>query len=167
MAVVLPARTVPAEVNDSKALRPHVRERLAHELRQLPGIQIGIAEVCPADIDRINIRQATHAGMRAALLQLDPAPDFVLVDGLPVTGLPVSQSQSLIKGDARSASIAAASILAKVHRDRYMVALDDRFPGYGFAQHKGYGTAEHLKILKTVGPSAFHRFSFRPIRIDE
>ena len=120
-----------------------------------------MGEATAAEIDRLNILRATHLAMRRAVAALRRA-DFVLVDGLPVRfDLP---SRNLIKGDARCASIAAASIIAKVTRDREMLAAAEKFPQYGFAAHKGYGTAEHLAMLKKYGPSELHRKSFRPVR---
>ncbi len=161
-AVVLPGPVIPAGVRDSKALSAQARERLAAALRALPGIQISISSVDAGEIDRIHILRATHAAMRAALLGLDPPPDFVLVDGLPVRDLPFP-SQAIVKGDAKCASIAAASIVAKVHRDRFMQEMDRRYPGYGFGRNMGYGTREHLTALKALGPCPIHRRSFAPV----
>ncbi|MFA4943289.1 MAG: ribonuclease HII [Lentisphaeria bacterium] len=163
-AVVLPATGPLPPVFDSKQLTARRREELAAALEVLPGIAFAIAAVPAAEIDRLNILKATHLAMRQALEQLDPAAEFALVDGLPVPGLPVP-SRAIVKGDARSASIAAASILAKVYRDRYMAAADARHPGYGFGQHKGYGTAAHLAALERLGPSPEHRLSFAPVAL--
>jgi len=110
----------------------------------------------------MNILNATHLAMRRAVEQLKKA-DFVLVDGRRVKGLPLP-SRAIVKGDAKSASIAAASIIAKVHRDHLMIELDKIYPGYGFAEHKGYGTAQHLEALRTLGVTPIHRRSFRPVR---
>jgi len=162
-AVVLPGTSCPLPVADSKALSPAEREFLAAELRQLPGIQIGVGLASPAEIDRINILQATHAAMRSAVRQLDPAPEFALVDGRPVPDFPV-RAEFVVRGDARSASVAAASIIAKVHRDHLMAELDAKYPGYGFAQHKGYCTPAHLEALGRLGPTPVHRRSFAPVR---
>jgi len=161
-AFILPGPDVPTGVTDSKALRPAERERLAEVLRKMPGAQYGIGQCSAAEIDERDILTCTHAAMRAALLAFDPLPDLALVDGLPVPGLPVP-SRAVVKGDRLSASIAAASIIAKVYRDALMVELDDRYPGYGFARHKGYGTREHIECLARLGPSPIHRKSFRPV----
>jgi ribonuclease HII len=160
-AVVLPS-DVPElpGVFDSKQLSEAEREELFEALYALPGIRIGVASAEAEEIDRLNILRATHEAMRRAVTKIAEA-DFVLVDGLPVQfTLP---SRNIVKGDAKCASIAAASIIAKVTRDREMVQLDEMYPGYGFAKHKGYGTAEHLEALKKLGPSPVHRKSFRPV----
>ena len=120
----------------------------------------------PDVIDRINILAATHRAMNEALRSLVTAPVHVLVDGNRVPSLAFPQTP-LVKGDSRSYSIAAASVLAKVTRDRLMVAADSRFPGYGFAKHKGYPTAEHLDALARKGPCPLHRRSFAPLRTPE
>ena len=160
-AVVLPADlTELPGVFDSKQLAEAEREELFEALYALPGIRIGVASASAEEIDRLNILRATHEAMRRAVAKIAEA-DFVLVDGLPVQfTLP---SRNIVKGDAKCASIAAASIIAKVTRDREMVQLDEEFPGYGFAKHKGYGTAEHLEALKKLGPTPIHRKSFRPV----
>ena len=138
------------------------REELYAELLALPGIDIGVSVIGPEVIDELNILKATHLAMRNALLALRKV-DAALVDGLPVTNLPVP-SRNLVKGDARSASIAAASIVAKVRRDAIMVEADREYPGYGFAEHKGYGCAAHVAALKKLGVTPIHRRSFRPVR---
>jgi ribonuclease HII len=114
------------------------------------------------DIDRLNILRATHLAMAQALGALQPAADGALVDGLPVKGLPCPH-QAIVDGDVLCVSIAAASIIAKVTRDRLMCRLDQQYPGYGFARHKGYGTPQHLSALRELGPSPCHRRSFRPV----
>ena len=149
-------------VFDSKQLSSEAREEILAELESIPGIQIGLGVVDAAEIDRINILKAAHLAMFRAVEKLQHV-ECVLVDGLPVKGFKVP-ARTLIKGDARSASIAAASIVAKVHRDRMMVAADAEFPQYGFALHKGYGTAAHLAALKKYGASVLHRKSFAPVR---
>jgi ribonuclease HII len=121
---------------------------------------VGVADV--DEIDSLNILRATHLAMARALTALSPLPDFALVDGLPVPGLPCP-SRAIVGGDGRSLSIAAASIIAKVTRDRMMVELDDLYPGYQFARHKGYGTKIHMESLFKLGPSPAHRRSFRPV----
>jgi len=161
-AVVLPFGVPVPAVFDSKQLKESDREVLARRLYDLPGIAIAIAEVGPAEIDRINILQATHRAMRQAALQL-PKVDFLLIDGNPVKNMPFA-SKSMVKGDARCASIAAASIIAKVYRDALMVKWDMEYPGYGFAAHKGYGTAGHLAALQMLGPCPIHRKTFAPVR---
>lgn len=160
-AVILPAdvEELPG-VFDSKQLSEAEREKLFEELHAVPGIRIGVGKASAGEIDKLNILKATHLAMRRAVAVLEEA-DFVLVDGLPVQfALP---SRNIIKGDAKCASIAAASIIAKVTRDREMVQADAEYPGYGFAKHKGYGTAEHLEALKQLGPTPLHRKSFRPV----
>jgi ribonuclease HII len=112
------------------------------------------------EIDRINILKATHKAMALAAAEVDP--DFALVDGLPVKGLPC-RSKSIVRGDVLSISISAASIMAKVSRDRIMVELDARYPEYGFAGHKGYGTQKHLDALRKHGATPIHRKTFRPV----
>ncbi|MBE6390255.1 MAG: ribonuclease HII [Lentisphaerae bacterium] len=159
-AVVLPDAAELPGVFDSKQLSGEEREQLYEQLCSLPGIQIAVVSEEAPEIDRLNILRATHQAMRRAVGQLERA-DFVLVDGLPVQfTLP---SRNLVKGDALCASIAAASIVAKVTRDRIMLEMDKLYPQYGFAKHKGYGTAEHLEALKKYGPSPVHRKSFRPV----
>ncbi len=150
-------------VNDSKQLQPETREELFAELMSRPEVCCAIAQVDGQMIDQINILRATHKAMNLALAQLSPAPQHVLVDGLPVKTMAFPQTP-LVSGDALSFSIAAASILAKVSRDRLMVQLDETYPGYGFAQHKGYGTAEHLAAIKAHGACPIHRQSFAPFR---
>ncbi len=152
-----------AGLNDSKQLTAPQRERFFAVLTSLPEIRHAIAEADAAVIDSINILQATHQAMNAALAALTPAPAHVLVDGLEVRSLRWPQTP-LVKGDSRSFSIAAASVLAKVTRDRQMLDYDRQFPGYGFAQHKGYGTAQHLAALARLGPTPIHRRSFAPLR---
>jgi ribonuclease HII len=162
-AVILPeSEPVPVGVTDSKALTAAMRERLCREIQELPGVRIGIAELSAEVVDQMNILRATHQAMRLALKQLTPPCDYILVDGLPVPDLP-APSKALVKGDRRSASIAAASIVAKVYRDRQMVEMDSLYPGYGFAQHKGYGTRAHLEALNRLGPCHLHRRSFAPV----
>ncbi len=162
-AVVLPAAAcLPLGLTDSKCLTAKRRERLFDEIQALPGVQIALACISAAEVDELNVLRATHKAMRLAVLQLPSPCDFILVDGLPVPGLP-APSQAIVKGDCLSASIAAASIMAKVTRDRMMTAMDEKFPGYGFARHKGYGTREHLAALEKLGPAPIHRKSFGPV----
>jgi ribonuclease HII len=152
---------IPA-VYDSKQLKVKERNELYVAIISIKDIQYGIATLSSEDIDRHNILKATHIAMRMAVEQLTKV-DFLLVDGLPVKGLPV-QSKAIVKGDAKSASIAAASIIAKVHRDRLMEEYAKEYPEYGFEHHKGYGTAMHLAAIKKYGVCPLHRRSFAPIR---
>ncbi len=162
-AVILPADgsfTLP--VADSKALTAARREELFAALHEEPGVLIGVAIRDAACIDRINILRATHEAMREAVRSLSPLPDAAFVDGLAVRDFPV-EARFIVKGDAHSASIAAASIIAKVTRDHIMEELDRQYPLYGFAIHKGYGTAEHLRALEEHGPCPVHRMTFGPV----
>jgi ribonuclease HII len=157
-AVVLGEGFPTAGLDDSKRLTALQRERLAERVRERArGLALGRAEA--AEIDRFDILRATHLALRRAVAALPFKPDLLLVDGLPVSGLPAPQ-RAIVKGDARSVSIAAASILAKVERDALMQELDRRHPGYGLAGNKGYGSADHLDALRRLGPSPEHRRSF-------
>lgn len=153
-----------ADLNDSKQLTEAQREHYFTWLTAQAEVSFAIAEADAALIDRINILQATHHAMNEALARLRPAPVHALVDGRPVRTLRFPQT-ALVKGDARSYSIAAASVLAKVTRDRAMLEFDRQFPGYGFAEHKGYGTPAHLAALTRLGPCPIHRRSFAPLKI--
>lgn len=162
--VILPREVVPTGINDSKQLTPNRRLELYHSIiRTARAIGVGIVDA--ETIDSINILRATHMAMRLAIENLPPSltPDVALVDGLPVKGLPLPHI-ALVKGDARSASIAAASIIAKVTRDRLMVQADTTYPEYGFADHKGYGVPAHLKALRTIGDCPLHRRTFSPVK---
>lgn len=162
-AVILPPGWAPAGLDDSKRLGLAQRERLHREI--LTGaLGWGACAVAAGVIDRTNVLAATLVAMGRSLGKLCPAPDLVLVDGLQVPDVAVA-ARPLIKGDSTSAAVAAASILAKVLRDRIMVAWDRRFPGYGFAAHKGYGAAVHREALARMGPCVLHRHSYRPIAI--
>ena len=161
-AVILPRGLYLPKLNDSKKLSPKVREELFDEI-QAKAIAVSSALIDAKTIDRINIYQATMNGMYESIFSLAPQPQKVLIDAVPLDRLPMP-SESIIKGDAKSASIAAASIIAKVTRDRLMDAYDRQYPEYGFAHHKGYGTAEHLAALRKYGPCPIHRLSFEPIR---
>lgn len=153
-------------LNDSKQLSETLRERFYGFLMGCPEVEKGIASIDAGAIDEINILQATHRAMNLALAQLAPPAQHVLVDGTYVKSILLAQT-ALVKGDSRSFSIAAASVLAKVTRDREMVAWDARWPEYGFAVHKGYPTPNHLAALKTHGPCAIHRRSFAPVRASQ
>ncbi len=152
-----------AELTDSKQLSERARNRFFDMLTSASGIEIGIGLGDVPEIDKINILRSTHKAMARALLALPFLPDHAIVDGLPVPGLPCS-STAIVKGDAKSLSIAAASVIAKVTRDRMMHELDRQHPEYGFGKHKGYGTAAHFQALLKHGPTAQHRKSFRPVR---
>ena len=161
-AVILdPARPI-AGLADSKLLAAAERERLAVEIKARARCW-AIAEASAAEIDRHNIRQATLIAMARAVAALAEVPDEALVDGdaLPALGVP---ARAIVDGDALVAEISAASILAKVHRDALMVEMDLRYPGYGFAQHKGYPTPAHRAALGALGPCPEHRRSFAPVR---
>ena len=161
-AVVLPRGFNPQGINDSKKLTPRVRERLHQQLTSEPDVLWAVAKNNAAEIDELNILRATHAAMKSAWELLEPRPDHVLIDGLPVPQFPCPQT-ALVGGDAISLSIAAASIIAKVERDREMEEMDRLYPEYGFAKHKGYPTAEHFAKLRLHGPCPIHRRSFAPV----
>lgn len=159
----LPPEEFSIPVNDSKKFTESQREALAGALKADTRIRYAIIERSPEQIDRMNILRATHDAMREAALALgDPAPEAVLIDGLGFKPYPFP-AKFVVKGDSRSASIAAASILAKVYRDTLMCEYDRIYPGYGFAKNKGYGTAEHLAALSSLGPCPIHRRSFGPV----
>jgi ribonuclease HII len=149
------------ELRDSKLLSARARERLAEAIRG--DAEVGVGVVGHAVIDAVGIAVATCEAMRLALEELSPAPDHILVDGRPLRhlGLP---HKALVGGDRRCLSIAAASIIAKVERDRLMLEYEGLFPGYGFGRHKGYPTAEHVRALAELGPCAIHRRSWAPVR---
>jgi ribonuclease HII len=150
-------------LNDSKQLTEEEREKFHALITGGEDIRYGISVVDAEVIDQINILQAAHRAMNQALEQLVPAPQHALVDGRPVRSMRVPHTP-LVKGDARSYSIAAASVLAKVTRDRLMVEYDRQYPGYGFGEHKGYGTPQHLAAIRLLGPAPIHRRSFAPLR---
>lgn len=151
-------------LNDSKALSPARREAFFLRLRETDQVSCGHSIVEADEIDRCNILRASEAAMMRALQTLPAPPHHVLVDGLRVTALPYPQTP-IVKGDSLSFSIAAASIIAKVTRDRLMVEYDQRWPGYGFAQHKGYPTPSHRRALERLGPCPIHRRSFSPVAL--
>ena len=169
-AVILPSDWLEAGpasllrgLNDSKQLTEEQREKYFAILISNPDIRYAIAIVDVELIDQINIRQAAWRAMHLALEQLQPKAEHVLVDGLKIKWLPYPQT-ALVQGDCKSYSIAAASVLAKVTRDRLMREFDKLHPGYGFAQHKGYATPQHLTAIAALGPCPIHRRSFSPIR---
>jgi ribonuclease HII len=153
-------------LNDSKQLTELQREKFFGRITSHPEIRFAISSVDVETIDRINIRQAAWQAMNRALDQLQPRAEHVLVDGLRIRWLGYAQTP-LVQGDARSYSIAAASVLAKVARDRTMRELDKQFPGYGFAVHKGYSTRRHFEAIEKLGPCAIHRKSFSPMKPKE
>jgi ribonuclease HII len=161
-AVILPPGFSHATLNDSKQLTRAQREKIHAELTADARICWSVVVMDHDEVDRLNILQATIEGMRRAALQLQPQPGHVLIDGRPVGPFPMPHT-ALVKGDAQSLSIAAASVIAKVTRDRLMLEMDARFPQYGFAQHKGYGTALHLQKLREHGPCEIHRKTFAPV----
>jgi len=160
-AVTIPLGVHIEGVQDSKVLTPAIRSALYEEI--LTGAEgIGVGVVAPSEIDALNILRATHRAMALALADLDPPADFALIDGRPVQGLELPH-QCIVKGDQKSFAIAAASIVAKVTRDELMVELEEQHPGYGFAEHKGYGTRSHREALVRLGPCPAHRRSFEPV----
>ena len=161
-AVILDRKRIPKGLNDSKQLSEEDREALYPRIMEA-AVAVGVGEASVGEIDLINIRQATHMAMARAVRALSVAAEFALVDGNDPPPLPC-RCDTLIGGDARSVSIAAASIIAKVTRDRMMVALHDDHPGYNWRSNKGYGTPEHYAGLKAHGVTQHHRRSFGPIR---
>lgn len=157
-AVILPKDCKILYINDSKQLSEKKREELFDEIME-QAIAVGVGSIPPAKIDEINILQATYEAMRQAVGNLKVKPDILLNDAVTIPGIDIKQVP-IIKGDAKSISIAAASIIAKVTRDRLMVAYDKIFPQYGFAENKGYGSKEHIDVLKRLGPTPIHRRSF-------
>ena len=157
-AVILPKDCDILYLNDSKKLTENKREEIFDEIME-KAVSVGIGFASPERIDEINIRQADFEAMRTALSKLNVDPDFIMVDGYPI-GENKKKQISIVKGDSKSASIAAASIIAKVTRDRLMSDYEQVFPGYGFASNKGYGSAEHIKAIKELGPTPIHRKTF-------
>lgn len=161
-AVILPTDWKAEAVKDSKQLSPAQRERLDRVIRT-EAVSVGVGVVEPAEIDRLNILQATFKAMAAAVAELSPPPDCLLIDGPYSLPLPLPQ-KGIPGGDRKSLSIAAASIVAKVYRDRLMEAYHARYPAYAFRVNKGYATRAHLEALKRHGPCAIHRLTFRGVR---
>ena len=158
-AVILPADAEIFYINDSKKLSEKKREELYCEIYD-KAISVGIGFSDHNRIDEINILQATYEAMAKAVSNLSVKPDVLLIDAVHIPQLEEYKQESIIKGDAKSVSIAAASIIAKVTRDHLMAELDDKYPGYGFAHNKGYGSADHIEALKKNGPCEIHRRSF-------
>ncbi len=161
-AVILPQGFSMPGLNDSKKLTARKREALYEQLMADTQVLKCVAQADVAEIDQLNILRATHLAMARAAQGLPALPDMCLIDGLPVPGFPLP-SRSLVKGDARCLSIAAASILAKVTRDHYMQDLAKQYPQYGFERHAGYGTREHMQAIQQYGITAHHRRSFAPV----
>ena len=164
-AVILPLEERPSwlsRVRDSKQLAPSQRESIFDRMLE-SGVAFGVGSVSHEVIDERGIAPATRLAMRRAIEHLSTRPDYLLIDFMHLPGIRIPQ-KGLVDGDSLCLSIATASIVAKVTRDRLMVELDSQFPGYGLAQHKGYGTSEHLEALQRLGPCAIHRKTFRPVR---
>lgn len=161
-AVILPEGLHIPGVDDSKKLSPQKREHLFDVIMNL-ALSVGIGTVGPEIIDRINILQATRMAMLNAVEKLSPQPDYILIDGITPINSPIPQ-KTVKKGDSLSLSIAAASIIAKVTRDRMMIEMDLAFPGYGLAGHKGYGCSTHLEAIRLLGPSPIHRLTFGGVK---
>jgi ribonuclease HII len=161
-AVILPEAFRLPGLTDSKQLSAAVRERLFLALRTDRAVTVGVGMAPAWEIDQVNILQATHRAMQRALGTLEWQPEHVLVDGLPVPSLALPHT-AIVRGDAQSLSIAAASVIAKVTRDRLMEGWHLRFPHYGFDRHRGYPTKEHLERLCAYGPCPIHRRSFAPV----
>jgi ribonuclease HII len=157
-------KTLPDDLNDSKQLTPETRESVAAQIKN-DCIAFAIGQVEADEIDRINILEATKKAMLLAIAGLNPAADFLLIDALRLKHNDLPQ-RGIIKGDALSASIAAASVLAKTYRDALMKNYADQYPKYGFAEHKGYGAASHFAALRSHGPCAIHRITFRGVLSD-
>ncbi len=161
-AVILPPDFELPGLTDSKQLSARKRESLFEQLMQSPDVLKGIAQATVEEIERLNILRATHLAMARAAQSICPSPDFCLIDGLPVPGFPID-SRSIVKGDAHCLSIAAASVLAKVTRDRIMRELHEKFPQYGWDHNAGYGTAQHMRAIEKYGITPHHRRSFAPV----
>lgn len=161
-AVVLPRDFEVSGLDDSKRLTSSKRDLIYTRLTSDPRVAWAVSVVSAEEIDRVNILRATHLAMGRAATQLKPRPAILLVDGLPVPTLDI-EHQAVVGGDGLSYSIAAAAILAKVTRDRIMLDFNAKYPQYGFASHKGYGTRMHLERLNLHGPCPIHRFSFAPV----
>lgn len=161
-AVILPEGHRIAGVDDSKKLA-EAKRNLLFDVIMKQAVSVGVGISDSQTVDRINILQATLRAMESAVSSLSPQPDCLLIDGISKTALQLHQ-KTIIKGDSRSLSVAAASIIAKVTRDRIMVAYEKEYPGYGFAGHKGYGSAAHMAAIAAMGPTPIHRLTFRGVR---
>ena len=162
-AVIFPKGYKNEDINDSKQLTAKKREEL-FEIVKRDALAYSIKIISVEDIDKLNILNADKKGMKEALLELNPQPDFVLTDAVPLLNLPFP-AVPIIKGDAKALCIAASSILAKVTRDHLMMELDKQYPEYGFAKHKGYGTKKHIEAIEKYGPiEGVHRKTFEPVK---
>jgi ribonuclease HII len=150
-------------LNDSKKMTADKREELFARIHEI-AISVGVGFAQAKEIDEINILQASRRAMERAVMKLTPQPDWLLLDAITIEGFLFDHQQPIIHGDALSLSIAAASVVAKVTRDHLMLELDEKYPGYGFAQHKGYGTSAHLEALRRLGPCPEHRGTFSPVQ---
>lgn len=164
-AVILPKDCDILYINDSKKVSEKRRKEVAAEIME-KAISVGFGEVDNITIDKINILNATKCAMKNAIMSLMPVPELVLIDAVRLPDLMIPQ-ENIIKGDAKSQSIAAASIVAKVRRDELMVSLSEKYPEYNFASNKGYGTKEHMDALRKYGPSEIHRKTFLKFLNDE
>ena len=160
-AVILDERCIPSGLNDSKKLGPRRREMLCEML--FASAQVSVAHASVAEIDSLNILRAAHLAMERAIAGLDPAPDMALIDGILLPRGLILPARTIVRGDAASLSIAAASIVAKTCRDRLMRDLAQQFPGYGWARNMGYPTPYHKAALLDLGVTPYHRRSFRPV----
>jgi ribonuclease HII len=160
-AVILPRNVKLEGVRDSKKMTPRAREE-AFSLIEERAISVSLAVVSPREIDRINILQAARKAMKHAVLHLDPQPDYLLIDGTHHVELPIQQ-RCIVRGDQQSLSISAASVVAKVYRDRMMCSYHELYPLYGFSSNKGYGTRGHLEAITRYGPCSIHRLTFRGV----
>jgi len=161
-AVILPHQFDLPGLTDSKKISEKKREKLYPLIRE-QAVSVGVGVASAVEIDHINILQATLLAMKRAVSRLNITPDHLLIDGITPLPLEISQ-QTLTKGDSRSLSVAAASVIAKVLRDRMMISFDQQYPGYGFSKHKGYGTAQHREAIASLGPNCQHRKSFGGVR---
>ncbi|MBU0577015.1 ribonuclease HII [Patescibacteria group bacterium] len=159
-AVILPSDYKHTVINDSKQLTALQREQLFVEIKNV-AISYAVGVISPSKIDDMGILNATKLAMRQAILKLDPTPDFILTDAVPVNIMDIPQ-MPIIKGDQKVFSIAAASIIAKVHRDHLMAKYDKKYPNYSFGDHMGYGTEVHMSAIKKHGPCPIHRLTFSP-----
>ncbi|MXV74924.1 ribonuclease HII [Candidatus Poribacteria bacterium] len=158
-AVILPINCGIEGLNDSKQLTPKQRDRLHDEIYRV-AVSVGIGSVDNRVVDSVNVLEATLLAMRQAIKKLTPQPDYLLIDGINFPAIDI-QGEAIKKGDSRSYSIAAASIIAKTTRDRHMIALDSTYPDYGFSRHKGYPTSQHRQAIAQFGASAIHRHTFK------